>query len=213
MLNNESYSYPIIDREAIWDKSLELVSKTDKYGTIKYCNEAFVNVSGFEEYELIGQAHSIIRHPDMPKVIFKMLWDNLSKGKDFHAVVKNKTKNGRYYWVITQFEIFINEEGEITDYLSRRKAVSEFVISKFDTFFKKIKQIENSVGIEGAEEYLKGFLEYNKMSYDDFLTNILKEDAVLKAEADRNLNTEDLTAVESTNNPVKKTSFLRRLFG
>lgn len=208
MLNQESNANPIIDREAIWDKSLELVSKTDKYGTIKYCNDAFVDVSGFEEYELIGQAHSIIRHPDMPRVIFKMLWDNLSKGKDFHAVVKNKTKNGRYYWVITQFEIFTNEEGEITDYLSRRKAVSDFVISKFDTFFKKLKQIEESVGMEGAEEYLQGFLEYNKMTYDDFLTNILKEDQVLKAQAERELE----TSVVNTPEAVKKTSFLRRLF-
>lgn len=213
MLNNESNGFLVIDREAIWDKSLELVSKTDKYGTIKYCNEAFVNVSGFEEYELVGQPHSIIRHPDMPKVIFKMLWDNLSKGKDFHAVVKNKTKNGRYYWVITQFEIFTNDQGEITDYLSRRKAVSDFVISRFDTFFKKIKQIEDTVGIDGAEEYLIGFLEYNKMSYDDFLTNILKEDSALREQAERNTIIETAQPITATTSPVKKTSFLRRLFG
>lgn len=87
-----------VNTEVHWDKSLELVSKTDKAGTIRYANEAFVNVSGYEEYELIGQPHNIIRHPDMPKVIFKLLWKNLLNGKDFHAVVKNMAKNGRYYW-------------------------------------------------------------------------------------------------------------------
>ncbi len=200
----------LIDREVMWDKTQELVSKTDKFGTIKYCNEAFVNVSGFEEYELIGQSHNIIRHPDMPKVIFKLLWDNLSKGNDFHAVVKNKTKNGRYYWVITQFEIFINENGQITDYLSRRKAVSPFVISKFEAFFKKIKQIEDAVGIEAAEEYLKGFLEYNKMTYEEFLTNILKEDQNLNDQ----VNKSDATAKDNAEVTIKKKkSFLNKLFG
>lgn len=200
-IDNQS---PIVDREAHWDKSLELVSKTDNLGIIKYCNEAFVNVSGYEEYELIGQPHSIIRHPDMPKVIFKLLWDNLSKGNDFHAVVKNKTKNGRYYWVITQFEIFTNEEGVITDYLSRRKAVSNFVIERFENFFQKIKKIEDNVGMKAAEDYLLGFLEYNKQTYEDFLTSILEEDENLKTEAEKNTN----YAVE----PKKRKSFLRRLF-
>ena len=195
---------PIVDREAHWDKTLELVSKTDNFGIIKYCNEAFVNVSGYEEYELIGQPHSIIRHPDMPKVIFKLLWDNLSKGKDFHAVVKNKTKNGRYYWVITQFEIFTNEEGEITDYLSRRKAVSDYVIEKFESFFQKIKKIEDNVGMKAAEDYLLGFLEYNNQTYEEFLTSILQEDENLNNEAEKNTN----YAVE----PKKRKSFLRRLF-
>lgn len=66
----------VIDKEAIWDKTKVLMSKTDKFGTIEYANEAFVDTSGYENYELVGQPHNIIRHPDMPKVIFKVLWDN-----------------------------------------------------------------------------------------------------------------------------------------
>lgn len=62
-----------LDKEVIWDKSKVIMSKTDKFGTIEYANDVFVDVSGYEDYELVGQPHNIIRHPDMPKVIFKVL--------------------------------------------------------------------------------------------------------------------------------------------
>ena len=66
-----------LNAEVDWDKTLELVSRTNRIGIINYVNSAFVNVSGFDENELLGQPHNIIRHPDMPKAIFRMLWENL----------------------------------------------------------------------------------------------------------------------------------------
>lgn len=163
-----------VNTEVHWNKDLELVSKTDKAGTIRYANEAFVNVSGYEEYELVGQGHNIIRHPDMPKVIFKLLWSNLLKGKDFHAVVKNMAKNGRYYWVITRFEIFKNDKGEITGYMGRRKSVQPEVAERVEELYKKLVQIEEASGIEAAEDYLTGYLEDQKKTYEEYLSDILQ---------------------------------------
>ena len=185
-----------VNTEVHWDKSLELVSKTDKVGTIKYANEAFVNVCGYEEYELVGQAHNTIRHPEMPKVIFKLLWKNLLNGKDFHAIVKNMAKHGRYYWVITRFEIFKDDKGEITGFMGRRKSVPTEVSDKIEELYKKLKQIEDSSGIDSAEDYLTGYLEDQKKTYEEYISEILNS-----AEKD----SKDTT-------PTKKSLF-GRLFG
>lgn len=184
-----------VNTEVHWDKSLELVSKTDKAGTIRYANEAFVNVSGYEEYELIGQPHNIIRHPDMPKVIFKLLWKNLLNGKDFHAVVKNMAKNGRYYWVLTRFEIFKNDKGEITGFMGRRKSVPTEVSDKIEELYKKLKQIEDATEIDSAEDYLTGYLEDQKKTYDEYLSEILN------------------SAEKENKNATSKKSLFGRFFG
>lgn len=74
------------DREVDWNRTKVLLSKTDTKGTILYANDAFIDVSGYDEFELIGQAHNIIRHPDMPKIIFKFLWDNIQANKIFMSL-------------------------------------------------------------------------------------------------------------------------------
>ncbi|CEN48346.1 Putative sensor (PAS) domain for methyl-accepting chemotaxis sensory transducer (fragment) [Capnocytophaga canimorsus] len=83
-----------VDREVVWDKTKTLISKTDKFGNIEYANDAFIEVSSYEDFELMSQPHSIIRHPDMPRVIFKILWDNLKAKKNFHAIIKIWLKRG-----------------------------------------------------------------------------------------------------------------------
>jgi PAS domain S-box-containing protein len=197
-----------IDKEVSWDKNLELVSKTDKFGTILYCNENFVNISGYEEHELVGKPHSIIRHPEMPKVVFKILWDHISNGNDFHAVVKNMAKSGRYYWVITQFEIIKNENGIITGYIGRRRSVSDNVIRHFEKLYVKLRKIEDEVSIQAAEDYIYGFLEDQKKTYPEFLSDILAEDARLtEIDARLNKNNEDIDVVKT------RKSFLKSLFG
>ena len=197
-----------INKEVTWDKNLELVSKTDKFGNIQYCNEAFVNVSGYEDFELVGKAHNIIRHPEMPKVIFKLLWDNLKKGTDFHAVIKNMAKTGRYYWVITQFEIQKNEDGEIINYIGRRKAVNQNTISTFEALYIKLKQIEDAVSVEASEDYLIGFLDDKKMSYAEFLENTLLKDTNNQITYSQNTATESKTETKKG-----KRSFFSVLFG
>lgn len=164
-----------IDKEVIWEKDKVIMSKTDKFGTIEYANETFVDVSGYEDHELVGQPHNIIRHPDMPKVIFKVLWDNLKQGNNFHAVVKNMAKSGRYYWVITDFDISKNEAGEITHYFARRRSIPQEVVAKIEQLYKKLLQIEETAGIEGSEKYLIGFLEEQNKGYVDYILGLMED--------------------------------------
>ncbi|MEO8774056.1 MAG: PAS domain-containing protein [Gelidibacter sp.] len=140
---NELSKRVLIDQEVVWDKKSIVMSKTDNQGNIEYANEAFVQVSGYEDYELVSQPHNIIRHPHMPKVIFKMLWENLKEGKNFHGVVKNLAKSGRFYWMITDFEIIRDNRNNITNYIAKRQAMPEDALRKhIEPLYNKLLQIE-----------------------------------------------------------------------
>ncbi|MBF4491119.1 PAS domain-containing protein [Flavobacterium sp. JLP] len=162
------------DREVDWNKNKVLLSKTDTKGTILYANEDFIDVSGYDEFELIGQPHNIIRHPDMPKVIFKFLWDSIKSSKNIHAIIKNMSKTGRYYWVITDFKIIADSDGEIVGYFGTRKSVPEDIIVKFiEPLYKKLLHIEEASGMLASEEYLVGFLEERKKTYMEYIDHLI----------------------------------------
>ncbi|MCV9926860.1 PAS domain-containing protein [Flavobacterium sp. LS1R49] len=174
---SESFNRPTpIDKEVSWDKTQVIMSKTNPFGIIEYANETFVDVCGYEDYELMGQPHNIIRHPDMPRVIFKVLWENLKKGNNFHAIVKNLAKSGRYYWVITDFEIAKDQNDVIVNYFGRRRAVPQEVIAMhIEPLYKKLLQIESASGMEFSEKYLIGFLEEKKRTYVEYLKELIYE--------------------------------------
>lgn len=167
-----------IDEEVIWDKRSTLMSCTNKHGHIMASNEAFQEVSGYTEAELYNQPHSLIRHPDMPKVVFKILWENLKGRQNFHAIIKNLSKSGKYYWVITNFEIIRNEKDEITAFVSYRKALPKSLINEhIAPLYERLLKIEKANGMEVSERYFKGFLEDRKTTYDKFIRTLLKENA------------------------------------
>ncbi|WP_445721901.1 PAS domain-containing protein [Flavobacterium sp.] len=176
-LDSQTSNRPVlIDKEVSWDKTQIIMSKTNPRGIIEYANEVFVDVCGYEDYELMGQPHNIIRHPDMPKVIFKVLWEKLKSGENFHAIVKNLAKSGRYYWVITDFEIAKNENGEIANYFARRRAIPQEVITNhIEPLYKKLLQIESATGIEYSEKYLNGFLEEKSKTYVQYIMELIYE--------------------------------------
>ncbi len=101
-----------IDNEILLDEKKIIMSKTDERGIIEYANDYFMHICGYDVWELMGEPHNVIRHPDMPKVVFKLLWDRLHKGKNIHTLVKNLAKDGSYYWVITNFDTHYNEEAK-----------------------------------------------------------------------------------------------------
>ncbi|MFN3566672.1 MAG: methyl-accepting chemotaxis protein [Burkholderiaceae bacterium] len=110
---------PVTQREHDYDAAQMLVSMTDLKGRITYANDAFVAVSGFEREELLGKAHNVVRHPDMPPAAFKDLWDTLQAGRPWTALVKNRRKNGDHYWVRANVTP-VCEDGRTIGYLSVR---------------------------------------------------------------------------------------------
>lgn len=162
-----------ISKEVTWDKTLTLMSKTDPKGVIEYVSDTFVEVSGYDDSELMGQPHSIIRHPDMPKIIFKRLWHRIQKGKNMHAIVKNLAKSGRYYWVITDFQVKFDDEGNIESYVGTRKAAPENMLKVIKPLYQRLLQLEKISGLEASEKYFHGYLEEKEKNYDSFLEEVM----------------------------------------
>jgi aerotaxis receptor len=114
----------IIDKEVDFESGVELISTTDKRGVITYANPEFCRIAGFSVDELVGKNHNIVRHPDMPSAAFKDLWKNLESGLPWRGVVKNRCKDGRYYWV-DAFVTPIFESGELVGYQSVRTRLAD----------------------------------------------------------------------------------------
>ncbi|KXS35488.1 MAG: aerotaxis receptor, partial [Halomonadaceae bacterium T82-2] len=118
-------SQPVTQRERLLDDDHYLITRTDLKGRITYANQAFVEVSGYERDELIGAPHSIVRHPDMPEAAFADLWETIQAGESWRGLVKNRCKNGDYYWVDASVTPIL-EDGEVQGYASVRvKATPE----------------------------------------------------------------------------------------
>lgn len=132
-----------------------IVSKTDIKGYISYCNRIFVEMAGWSRFELIGANHNIIRHPDMPKVAFKILWDLLQAKKEFFGFVKNLRKNGGFYWVLAYITPDLDLNGNIIGYTSFRKKPSLKGIEFLTPVYKELVAAERSGGISASYELLK----------------------------------------------------------
>lgn len=147
-----------------------IVSKGDAEGNITYTNPIFMKISGYSQGELLDKPHSILRHPDMPKVIFKYLWDNIKEGKEVNAFVKNLCKDGSYYWVLAQVRMAKNPDGSFRNYVSTRRCVTPAAKEKISELYAKLLKIEQEEGVEAAEKALGDFLAENGQSFDTFNT-------------------------------------------
>ena len=165
-----------IDKEVGWNKSQVVISETDVYGRITNVNDVFCNVCGYSPDEMIGQPHSIIRHPDMPKLVFKLLWDNLKVGNNFIGVIKNLAKSGEYYWVITDFEMRRDATGNITHYIARRKSVPKAVIENYVApLYQTLLKLEKVGGMELSSRFFKNYLAKQGKDYIDFIIDVMNE--------------------------------------
>jgi len=163
-----------LDVEIELDPKRYIVSETDAKGRITFANEYFMEVSGYNTEELMGVSHNIVRHPDMPKVVFKLLWETISQGKNINAVVKNLAKDGRYYWIFTEFETRKDTDtGEIIGYHAARKSISKHVIEIIADLYAALLEIEKHSSVEESQKHLVDFL---KDKGDDMeFSNIMEE--------------------------------------
>ena len=137
-------------RERVMREGDFIVSKTDPKGIITYGNPIFIEFSGYTEEELIGVQHNIIRHPDMPRAAFKLLWDTISGGQEFFAYVKNMSKDGGFYWVFTHVTPDYDTNGRIIGYTSVRRCPKREAITKIEPIYRQMVEAERVAGARDA---------------------------------------------------------------
>ena len=131
-------NHPVSDHEFDYENAMTLVSATDLGGRIKYCNPAFIEISGYTREELIGQPHNLIRHPDMPPAAYGDLWRTIKAGQSWTGIVKNRRKNGDFYWVQANVTPVV-EHGRTTGYLSVRVKPSRAEVAAAQALYARMR--------------------------------------------------------------------------
>lgn len=152
-----------------------IVSKTNITGAITYANDVFIKISGFRESEIIGAPHSLVRHPAMPRCIFKLLWDTVGKGQEIFAYVVNRCKNGDHYWVFAHVTPCYDSAGKLIGYHSSRRALKKGVLATIEPLYAQLLEVEKQgrkEGLEASEKMLLSILDKKNISYDKFVFTI-----------------------------------------
>lgn len=154
-----------------------IVSKTDPKGRIIYANEVFVRVGGYSEEELLGQPHSLVRHPDMPRAVFKLLWATISAGREMFAYVVNRAKNGDHYWVLAHVTPTFDASGTVVSFHSSRRAPRRDAVAKATALYAEIAAVERAqadrkAGLEAGYQALIARIEKSGAPYDEFVLNL-----------------------------------------
>lgn len=163
-------------RERVMRENDFIVSKTDPKGIITYCNPIFIEFSGYAEEELLGAQHNIVRHPDMPRSAFKLVWDTIQSGKEVFAYVKNMSKDGGYYWVFTHVAPDFGPNGTIVGYTSVRRCPQREAIAKIEPVYRQMVQAEKAAGardaIAAGTQVLVDLLNQTGMSYEELIFSL-----------------------------------------
>jgi len=151
-----------------------IVSKTDLKGHITYGNEHFIKISNYSEEELLGAPHNILRHEDMPKAVFELLWERIQNKKHINAFVKNKTKNGDFYWVFANVTGSVDTNGNLIGYYSVRRKPSQKGVEVMSRIYQEMIQKERADGVTGSMNLLNKKLTEEGVEYDEFVINLQK---------------------------------------
>ncbi len=166
------------NKEIKLDPRKYILSTTDLQGNITKVNDYFLEVCKYTKDELIGAPHSIVRHPDMPKAIFYLMWEYIQNGKNITAVVKNMAKNGDHYWVITDFEIRRDHSGKINRYMAFRQAAPKKIVKTIEPLYQKLLEIEKMDGMDVSVEYLLNYVAEQGTDYNGYIAKLEKRSAL-----------------------------------
>ena len=131
---------PVNQHEYPFPEGETLVSTTDLQGRILYCNAAFIEVSGYVRQELLGQPHNLIRHPDMPEEAFRDMWDTIQRGFPWSGLVKNRRKDGSFYWVMANVTPLIDAGGKVTGYMSVRTQPERTAVDGAEKLYARMRE-------------------------------------------------------------------------
>jgi len=166
--------------EHTFDENDIIVTKTDTSGKITYGNDTFFKMAGFTEKEALGVQHNLIRHPEMPRAAFKLVWDTLAAGNEVFAYVNNRSKNGDHYWVFAHITPSYNANGQLVGYhSSRRKPHRQVITDTIEPLYKDLLNVEKSAsspkqGMEQAVQAVVDLLEQSKMGFNELMLSLGK---------------------------------------
>jgi len=156
-----------------------IVTKTDLTGRITYANRTFMRISNFAERELLGIQHNIVRHPDMPRGVYRFMWDTLKSGREFFGVVKNMTSEGHFYWVFANVTPDLDVNGKTIGYFSVRRPPPADMVRAVVPLYEAMLRVEQQAGPAKAPEASLALLEQTMAeqgcSYDRFVLGLYEK--------------------------------------
>ncbi len=154
-----------------------IVSKTDLKGRITYANDVFIRMAKYSYKELMGAPHSLIRHPDMPRCVFKLLWDTLGSRQEIFAYVVNPAKDGSHYWVFAHVTPTLDERGNIVGYHSNRRKPEPAQLDRIRPIYKALcaeeaRHANAKDGMRASFDMMVGLLKQQGVGYDEFVLSL-----------------------------------------
>jgi PAS domain S-box-containing protein len=158
-----------------------IVSKTDPKGVITYANGVFLRVSAYEERDILGAPHNVIRHPDMPRAVFKLMWDTIAAGQEIFAYVLNLAGDGAHYWVFAHVTPSFDGQGRIVGYHSNRRVPDPRPLAAVTPLYQRLRAEErrhqrSSEGLAASCDLLERTLVEQGLSYPEFVWSITPEE-------------------------------------
>lgn len=150
-----------------------IVSKTDLKGRITYGNRAFMRIANLPSEQVLGEQHNVVRHPDMPRGTFKLLWDTLKQEREFFGFVKNITADGHFYWVFANITPDRDADGKLIGYFSVRRKPRQESVATMQAIYQEMLAVESRAGVAHAPaasvEFLQARLKEMGTTYDRFV--------------------------------------------
>jgi PAS domain S-box-containing protein len=164
-------------REITFGPEEIIVSKTDLSGRITYANDVFLRVAGYSESEILGKPHSLIRHPDMPRCVFELLWRTIQGGREIFAYVVNLAKNGDHYWVHAHVTPTFDDGGAIVGYHSNRRCPEPTALAKVRPLYEALVLEEQRAsdklsGMAASAKMLEQLLAKERVRYDELVFSL-----------------------------------------
>ncbi|GIE31103.1 chemotaxis protein [Actinoplanes italicus] len=169
--------------ERTFDEDEIIVTKTDTKGVLTYANRVFLRVSALTEAEAIGKPHSLIRHPEMPRAVFKLLWDSLKAREELFAYVVNLASDGAHYWVLAHVTPSLNEHGQVVGYHSSRRKPERAAVAAAQEVYGRLRAEERrhdnaKSALDASWAMLQSLLDQNGQTYDQFVWELTNASAV-----------------------------------
>lgn len=163
--------------ERTFSDSQVIVSKTDVRGIITYANQTFLDIAGYDLAQVIGKPHNLIRHPAMPRSVFKFLWDRISAGHEVFAYVVNQARNGDHYWVFAHVTPTLDMAANVVGYHSNRRAPRRDAVRAVEPIYQLLleherRETSSKLSLEQGTAALQGFLKSKDVDYDRFVLGI-----------------------------------------